>query len=293
MALLTRIRTKLGIHARRKVFGLLDGGYASVHTGRSMDFNDLREYVAGDDIKDVDWKASARNRQLLVKRYVAERKHTIMLVVATGRSMAAAATAEDSKADLAVLGAGMLGYLALRHADYVGLVAGNAEVRQSERPSTRELNLERMLHVIVDQCGPTAPESDLLGLLDHVVRTVSRRTIMLVVCEDIEIDDELAARLKRLRAQHELLLLTIGDLDVAGAALGGRSIRNIDNGAAVPWNVRADAELSAELAQQTREREAQRRRRLDQSGIASAHIGTADDAVNAVLTLLERHRNAA
>src|SRR3546814_4874211 len=77
------------IHAHRKVRGLLEGEYASLQTGRSMDFNDLREYVRGDDVKDIDWKASARSRALLVKRYAAARKHNIMLVASTGRSMAA------------------------------------------------------------------------------------------------------------------------------------------------------------------------------------------------------------
>jgi uncharacterized protein (DUF58 family) len=70
---LTRIKTRLSIHAHRKVRGLLEGEYAALHVGRGIDFNDLREYVRGDDVKDIDWKASARGRQLLVKRYVAER----------------------------------------------------------------------------------------------------------------------------------------------------------------------------------------------------------------------------
>ena len=84
-----RVKARLALHSNRKVRGLLDGEYASAQTGRGMEFNDLREYVRGDDVKDLDWKASARSGQLLIERYVAVRKHTVLLVVSTGRSMAA------------------------------------------------------------------------------------------------------------------------------------------------------------------------------------------------------------
>ena len=77
------------IHAHRKVRSVLDGEYGSVHKGRSMDFDDLREYVPGDDIKDLDWKASARHGRPLVKRYIATRQHAVLLVVDTGWTMAA------------------------------------------------------------------------------------------------------------------------------------------------------------------------------------------------------------
>ncbi|SBN59154.1 PF01882 family protein [Propionibacterium freudenreichii] len=91
MALLTRIKTSLTIPAQRRVAGLLDGAYASIHAGRSLDFADLRAYVPGDDVKDIDWNATARSDEVLVKRYVGDRKHTIMVVVDTGREMAGTA----------------------------------------------------------------------------------------------------------------------------------------------------------------------------------------------------------
>lgn len=293
MALLTKVRARLGIHARRKVFGLLEGGYASVHTGRSMDFNDLREYVPGDEVKDIDWKASARGRQLLVKRYVAERKHTVLLVVPTGREFAALANPQETKGDLAVLTAGMIGYLAVRHGDYVGLYAGTGDQPHAARPSTREIALERMLHQILDGCTAEAPATDLAGVLDFVVRTVSRRTIMLLVTQDVDLDDQALQQLRRLRVQHEVLVLAISDLDVADPALTGRVVRDVADGRRLPSFVGADARLSAELAAQSAERQERRRAALDQLGIASAQVSSSDDALGAVMTLLDRHRHAA
>ncbi len=131
---LTRVKARMSIHAHRKVRGLLEGEYASLQTGRSMDFADLREYVRGDDVKDLDWKASARSRTLLVKRYAAARKHSVLLAVSTGRSMAAMNDVDVPKRDLAVMVAGVVGYLATRHGDLVAGVYGDAAGQRYLKP---------------------------------------------------------------------------------------------------------------------------------------------------------------
>ena len=59
--LLTRVKSKLFVHAHRRSRGLLEGEYASVFHGRSLDYDDLREYVPGDEVRDIDWKATARH----------------------------------------------------------------------------------------------------------------------------------------------------------------------------------------------------------------------------------------
>src|ERR687897_3011995 len=78
-SLLRKVKAKTAIHAHRKVRSVLDGEHGSIHKGRSMDFDDLREYVLGDDVKDLDWKATARSGRPLIKRYVATRQHAVML----------------------------------------------------------------------------------------------------------------------------------------------------------------------------------------------------------------------
>ena len=79
--LVHKVKGKLSIHVRRRSVALLDGGYASVHKGRSMDFDDLREYAVGDDIRDIDWRASARHGSMLIKRYVAERHFSLVVIM--------------------------------------------------------------------------------------------------------------------------------------------------------------------------------------------------------------------
>ena len=88
--------------------GLLDGQYTAMASGRSLDFDDLRSYVRGDDVKDIDWKSSARSGELLVKRYRAERRHTLAFVVPAGGPLAGAATLTQSKADVVLAAIGVL-----------------------------------------------------------------------------------------------------------------------------------------------------------------------------------------
>lgn len=289
---LTRIKARLSIHAHRKVRGLLEGEYAAVHVGRGIDFNDLREYVRGDDVKDIDWKASARSRQLLVKRYVAERKHTVLLCVSTGRSMAAMNDAAVSKRELTVFTAGLMGLLAVQHGDLVSLVHGDAATRHAEPPKGGELHLERLLGKVHDAIRPDGAPTDLAAVLRHVARTVRRRTILVVVCDETAVSTECADLLRRLTVQHEVLFLTIGDLDPTLPAVAGRRLVDVDTAAEVPGWLRHDRRLRRELADLVGREEQQLRRRLDQLGVVHERVGDTETAVSAVFRLLERQRHA-
>lgn len=294
---LTRIKAHLSLHAHRKVRGLLEGEYAAIQVGRGIDFNDLREYVRGDDVKDIDWKASARSRQLLIKRYVAERKHTVLLCVSTGRSMAALndagdGGAETTKRDLAVLVAGMVGYLAVRHSDLVALVHGDGDRQHLHPPGGTELHLERLLAAVHDAIGPDAPPSDLTALLRFTARTVRRRTILVVVCDETAVTDAMADVLRRLNAQHEILLLTVADLDPTEPVAAGRRLVDVDARTEVPGWLRHDEQLRSEYARFVAEEDQRLRRRLEQLGVVHERVRDPDDAIVAVFRLLERHHHA-
>ncbi len=301
MSHLTRVKTRLSVHAHRKVRGLLEGEYAALQIGRGIDFNDLREYVRGDEVKDIDWKASARTRMLLVRRYVAERKHTVVLAVSTGRSMAAMNDAQNSKRDLAVFVTGVMGYLAVRHGDLVALVYGDARRQHARPPDNGELYLERLLGLVHDATTPDAGHSDLTAVLDYVARAIRRRAILVVVSDETTISDELAESLRRLTAQHEVLFLTLGDLDptlAAGAATnrsGARAPRrlvDVDAGAEVPAWLRGDARLQEEYAALVAGEESQLHRRLDQLGVVHEQVRDTESAITAVFRVLERQRHA-
>src|SRR3954469_21964343 len=105
---------------------MLEGGrYALLHT-RSMEFDDLRPYVPGDDVRDIDWKATARSGTVLIKRFVSEKHHKILLVADAGRNMTALAAGGEPKRDVAEAILGAFGLITLGRSDEIGMVYGDA-----------------------------------------------------------------------------------------------------------------------------------------------------------------------
>lgn len=288
----TRIRARLTLQAHRRVLGLLEGEYAATLTGRGMELNDLREYVRGDDPKDIDWKASARHGDLLVKRFVAQRRHTVVLVVSTGRGMAAAATLADSKRDRAVEVAGIVGWLAVRQGDRVGAVCGNAAGHVFLPPGAGEAHLERALSAAYDGVSAGGPDTDLAGLLRQVAQQVRRRAIVLVVADDDEATPELEAALRRLVVQHELLMVSVGDLHPAAVPAGAAASVDVSGGAPLPDWVRGDRALMAELVQDRTDRLDRWQSRLADLGVVHEHLDESDTTLGAVRRLLERNKHA-
>lgn len=94
---LSRVKSNINIYTNKKTLRLLDGTYKSIYKGKSLDFDDLREYVVGDNIKDIDWKSSARSGDILIRRYIAEKKHNFLFVLDSGEKMLADTVSGESK----------------------------------------------------------------------------------------------------------------------------------------------------------------------------------------------------
>ena len=288
------------MRAHRKVRSVLDGEHGSIHKGRSMDFDDLREYVLGDDVKDLDWKATARSGRPLVKRFVATRQHAVMLVVDTGRSMSALADATSTKRDVAVFAAGVVAQLATRHGDLVGLLAGPAPpgtptVRNAARalylpPGSRDVHIERILRTIHDSIDPGGLPSRLDVLLDYAARNLRRQMILVVIADDVDLTDRHRGLLRRLDAQHEVLYCSIGDVAMTEPALLGRDLHVVGLGAQVPEYLRRNETLHHDLLATGRRRAEATRTTLSRLGIAATRLSGESSVVPGVVELLERHR---
>ncbi len=295
-SLLAKVKTKLFIVARRRSWGLLDGEYASVFRGRSLDYDDLREYVPGDEVRDIDWKATARHGSPLVKRYIATRKQTVLLVVDTGSSMAAVAPSGEPKKDLAIVVAGMLGYLALRHSDLVGLVAGDSAGSRLHEARSSEAHLEMLLRAIDVACHEQAAPSRFVDQLHYVADHVSTRNLLLVVADDHALTGSesqptslATGLLRRLHAQHEILWVTVADADPTRFQTH-QDASEVRNQAVLPAVVRSSAAVHAAYQAATIERQAALDAALGDLAISRTRITASAEAVSTVFRLLERQR---
>ena len=289
-ALLPRITARLHLRARRATSHLLDGQYASIHRGRSLDFTELRDYVVGDEVADIDWKATARTGSPLVRRSAAERRHRVLLVADTGRDLAAAAPSGEPKRDLAIEALGVLGWLAIRHGDETALVLGDAEGIEQAPFLASEAALERGLRRLHSRPRLDGPRSDLPGVLERVRRTVRHRTLLVVAADEVEFDDDLARLVATLAAQHELVWLEIADADPARAG-GGRSY-DVDGEWTMPAALHRSRRLHEEYDRAQLERRERMRAHLDRHAIPFARLESRDAVVPELLRMLKSRQHA-
>lgn len=290
--LLNRVRSRLHLGAHRAATHLLDGQYPSIHRGRSLDFTDLREYELGDEVGDIDWKATARTGTPLVRRSAAERRHRILFAVDTGRDLAAVAASGEPKHEIAIQAIGTLGWLALRHGDEVGVVLGDADGVEQLPYRVREAELERALRRVRDRPRLDGARSDLQAVLERVASTVRHRTVLVVVAGEVEFDDELAALVARLAAQHELIWLEIADADPGLERVRGERVYDVDGDWAMPTLLRGHRGLRDELAAAMVERRERMRTHFDRHAVSSARLENVPATVPALLRMLKARRHA-
>ncbi|TRW78233.1 DUF58 domain-containing protein [Mycolicibacterium sp. 018/SC-01/001] len=272
--------------------GLLEGGrYALLHT-RSMEFDDLRPYIAGDEIRDIDWRATARSGEVLVKRFVTEKHHKIVAVCDTGRNTAALAPSGEFKRDIATTVLGAISLIAMRRADEVGMVYGDASGTVEIRPRRGEAHVESMLSQFYTRTlGEVAP-SDIVAQLDHVATTHRRRLLVIVVSDEPDITPRLDEAVTTLADRHELLWMAIGDMSAVGADQGEQEAYDVATGRFVPDGTRLGPRVLAAY----RAAEAQRMQELDDffltRGIPFARVGSTADIRPALMHVTEGYSHA-
>ena len=285
-ALLNRIKARLTIHAHRRTRRLLDGDYSSVFHGHSLDFDDLRDYIPGDEIR---WKATARHSNPLVKRYVAHRRHILALVVDSSRNFDAVTSAGVDKRQLAILMAGMTGYLAVRHGDDVMLIHGSAKRTTASPRKGSEAHLENLLQQILAEAGADG-EGSIDKQLQWIATHVNHRMLVVVISDQAPLGAKEEATIKRLRVQHEILWITITDADLAQlpAASAPFDVSRPDVG--LPTSVMANPHVRAEFMAAEANRKQHRIDLLSKLGISHTEIAHPDHALGSLHTLLLRHR---
>jgi uncharacterized protein (DUF58 family) len=196
--------------------GLLEGGrYALLHT-RSMEFDDLRPYVPGDDVRDIDWKASARLGSVLIKRFVSEKHHKILLVADAGRNMSALAPRGEYKRDVAAHIMGAVGLIGLRRSDQIGMVYGDRRGSVNIPQRRGESHIEGLLHRWYQHTMTNPGISDVTTQLDYVATHYRYTMLIIVVSDEPNIDDRLDGVLARLSGRHDIMWAMVSDMPAVG-----------------------------------------------------------------------------
>lgn len=282
--LLYRVKSQLHVRANRKVVHLLDGEYSSFTRGRSMEFDDLRSYVAGDEVKDIDWKATARHTTPLVKQYLASRRQRLVFLTNTGKNMAALSESGASKRNLLLLSVGVLAYLATQHGDEVSMLYGHGKQIAQVPRGTTERTIERMLDRLEAASQLKVEEHDFIELLDYAFRTIKQRSILIIVTDELPITDALDLLIRRLHSKHEVLWLTLSD----ASPLSVNSAFDIDDEIFFPDFLRTDKKLSELFQQRLIRGRDERERFMKRLGISHQFLSSETETIPTLLRMLRR-----
>jgi len=212
--ILARVR-RVELRTSKLANDLMVGAYHSQFKGRGMDFEELREYVPGDDVRTIDWNVTARMRRPFVKLHREERELSVMLVLDISASGEFGST-ERTKREFATELAGTLAFSAMRNGDKVGLLLFTDEVELFLPPRKGRRHLLRVIRealVFRPRRKGTGVQSA-LAFLNHVVH---RRSIVFLVTDFLHSfpagagQRDIFQEIGRTNARHDLVCLQVND----------------------------------------------------------------------------------
>ncbi|MGB8652717.1 MAG: DUF58 domain-containing protein, partial [Mycobacteriales bacterium] len=225
----------------------LDGQLLARTRGQGTEFDSLREYVVGDDVRSIDWRATARRGDVVVRTWRPERDRRLLLVLDTGRT-SAARVGDIPRLDAALDAALLLGALASRAGDRVDLVAVDREVRAAVEGAGRSELLARLVDATA-LVEPALVETSGRLMVSEVLRRSRRRSlvVLLTALEPAALREGLLPHLPSLTARHTVVIAGVGDARVDELAAGRGDVDAV-YAAAAAERVRSDRrQLLAEL----------------------------------------------
>ena len=174
------LSTRIQLPVMRKLLSIMDGQHSALRQGRGWEFMDLAPYQPGDDVREIDWAATARTGSPVIKRHEATANLQVMLVVDTGREMGALAPSGETKEEIALTACEAIAWLSVARGDQIGLVAGDAERVRFMPARSGNAHAETIMRRIEEDITLSSPHSDVPKLLVRA-RTVTRRRSLIVL----------------------------------------------------------------------------------------------------------------
>ena len=199
--ILKKIR-QIELRTNRLVSETLAGQYHSVFKGQGMNFDEVREYQPGDEVRSIDWNVTARMNHPFVKKFVEERELTLMLVVDVSAS-GLFGSHSQSKRELAAEIASVLAFSAIRNNDKVGLILFTDEVEKFIPPRKGRRHVLRVIREVLF-FEPKKRGTNLNGALDFLLRITRHRAITVIISDFL---GSRAAGQKQGRRPSQMMLL--------------------------------------------------------------------------------------
>ncbi len=198
---------RIEIKTSRMVSDIFAGQYHSVFKGRGIEFDEVREYQAGDEIRSIDWNVTARMGHPFVKKFVEERQMTVMLLMdASGSSFFG--TKGQLKSELAAELCSVLAFSAIKNNDQVGLIIFSDRIEKFIPPRKGSRHVLRVIREVLFH-KPQGKKTDIRCALDYLNNVMHKKTVSFLISDffDCEFKKQLSITNKR----HDLIAVTLTD----------------------------------------------------------------------------------
>jgi uncharacterized protein (DUF58 family) len=248
--ILKKVR-QIEIRTNREVTDVLGGQYHSVFKGRGMEYEEVREYLPGDEVRAIDWNVTARFGHPFIKKFKEERELTMMLVVDLSAS-GQFGSVRQSKNELAAELAAVLAFSAIRNNDKVGVILFTDRIEKYIAPKKGRRHVLRVIREILAY-KPQGTGTDLSLALDYLNHVQRRRAVCFLLSDfqDHDFQKKLRVAGKRhdvvalsLRDAREEQLPPVGLVELRDAETGERAlVDTLDRGVRETYAAKAQAQL--------------------------------------------------
>ena len=204
--ILRRVR-QIEIRSRRAVLDVLGGEYHSVFRGRGMEFDEVREYSPGDEIRDIDWNVTARTGKPFIKRFVEEREQTVFFLTDVSAS-GVFGTHERMKGEIAAEICAVLAFSAVQNNDRVGLLTFTDRIEELIPPKKGRKHVLRVVRELLF-ARPQGRGTDIALAVDTLNKVLKRRAIVFLVSDFL--DQGLRRPLMLANRRHDVIAIRLVD----------------------------------------------------------------------------------
>jgi uncharacterized protein (DUF58 family) len=267
------------IRTQRLVTDLMAGEYESAFKGRGMEFEEVRQYQPGDDIRHIDWNVTARTGVPHVKRHREERELTVMLLVDVSSSGAFGSGAKLKTEVLAEVAA-VVAYTAIKSHDRVGLIIFSDRIERYIPPKKGRAHVWRVIREILS-FRPSRRSTDLDAALDYLGKVTPRRVVAFLLSDFLDAGYE--ERLSIAARRHDLTAIAIADpRESELPRIGILELEDAETGETVLVDT-YDRRVTAGLSALTGRERAQQSEMFRSAGVGEVRIGTNEPYVDALV----------
>ena len=282
--LLKKIR-KIEIKTRGLSQNIFAGEYHSAYKGRGVIFSEVREYVPGDDVRDIDWNVTARQNKPFVKVYEEERELTVMLLVDVRGSRSFGAVGEAKMEKMAEIAA-TLAFSSIQNNDKVGMIMFSDKIEKFIPPKKGRKHILLLIREIINY-QPENEGTDIDQALRFLTNAIKKRTAAFLISDLIDTHDYTQSLMIASR-KHDLVTLQVYDKrDCEMPNVGLVKMRDLETGETA-WIDTSSKSVRKTYAKAWYDRQQWISSVMTKSGVDMTSIATDEDFVKALLGMFRR-----